>query len=225
MNMSALFKRTFAASGIAISALCVVTWRAVSLTMELRRISFRIYRGSPLSPTHICMNSWGISHTNTSPFWISNQGTNTATLYAVTGDKRQESIPAQRLCRHPKNGNASRPTGQVDNANTSSFLVRNGGDGASAHFIFANLNGTISAWDSGTTAFIQVTTPGAVYTGLAINNTGTLLYAANNAAGSYRCLQQLLRTGEPRPSAFATPAAISAESRPVQRGGHQRRIL
>ena len=28
----------------------------------------------------ILQNSWGISHTNTSPFWISNQVTNTATL-------------------------------------------------------------------------------------------------------------------------------------------------
>ncbi len=57
----------------------------------------------------------------------------------------------------------------------------NGGDGGSAHFIFANLNGTISAWDTGTTAFIQVTTPGAVYTGLAINGAQTRLYAANDA--------------------------------------------
>ena len=48
-------------------------------------------------------------------------------------------------------------------------------------FIFANLNGTISAWDTGPTAFIQVTTPGAVYTGLAINGAQTRLYAANGA--------------------------------------------
>ena len=48
-------------------------------------------------------------------------------------------------------------------------------------FIFANLNGTISAWDKGPTAFIQVTTPAAVYTGLAINGPQTRLYAANGA--------------------------------------------
>src|SRR5437868_14030788 len=29
-------------------------------------------------------NPWGISHSSTSPFWSSNQGTSTATLYAVT---------------------------------------------------------------------------------------------------------------------------------------------
>src|ERR1700731_249758 len=31
-------------------------------------------------------NPWGMSHTATSPFWTSNQGTNTTTLFAVTPD-------------------------------------------------------------------------------------------------------------------------------------------
>src|SRR6478609_3817675 len=31
------------------------------------------------------VNPWGFSHSATSPFWISNQGDNTTTLYAVTG--------------------------------------------------------------------------------------------------------------------------------------------
>src|ERR1700730_869517 len=73
------------------------------------------------------------------------------------------------------------PTGQVANTNTSSFAVGNGGNGASANFVFANLNGPISAWNGGQTAFIQATTPGASYTGLAINQAQTQLYAANSA--------------------------------------------
>jgi uncharacterized protein (TIGR03118 family) len=73
------------------------------------------------------------------------------------------------------------PTAQVNNGNMSSFAVGNGGNNGSAHFIFANLNGTISAWDTGPIAFIQVTTPGAVYTGLAINGAQTRIYAANDA--------------------------------------------
>jgi hypothetical protein len=87
--------------------------------------------------------------------------------------------------RHPPTGNiaiptsggepAQGPTGQVanQNPNPSSFPVGGGGNGGSAHFIFANLNGTISAWDTGATAFIQVTTPGANYSGLAINQAQT----------------------------------------------------
>ncbi|MDE3180023.1 MAG: TIGR03118 family protein [Acidobacteriota bacterium] len=61
-------------------------------------------------------------------------------------------------------------------------------------FIFANLNGQISGWNPGSTAGLStslvevnnsVTTPPptTVYTGLAINATGTLLYAANYNAG------------------------------------------
>jgi len=103
-------------------------------------------------------------------------------------------------------------TGQVANTNTSSFLVGNGGDGASAHFIFANLNGTISAWDMGQNAFTQVTTPNASYTGLAINQAQTRLYAANGAgSGSIDVFNSsftqvpLVTLG---PNAFATPSQV-----------------
>ena len=128
------------------------------------------------------VNPWGVSHSPTSPFWVSNQGKNTATLYAVTDETNVTKVPINGtgIVNIPKTAAGPQgPTGQVNNANTSSFLVK-GGDGKSAHFIFANLNGTISAWDAGPTAFIQVTTPGAVYTGLAINGAQTRLYAADD---------------------------------------------
>ena len=136
-------------------------------------------------------NSWGVSHSSTSPFWTSNQGTSTTTLFMVTGQSQVTKV----LAVNPPTGNIAipttaagpqGPTGQVSNTNTSSFPVGgNGGNGGSAHFIFANLNGTISAWDIGPTTIIQATTPGAVYTGLAINGSQTMLYAANDAgAGS-----------------------------------------
>src|SRR5262245_60406004 len=100
------------------------------------------------------------------------------------------------------------PTCQVANTNTSSFPV-NGGDGNSAHFIFANLNGTISAWDTGPTAFTQVTTPGAVYTGLAINQAQTRLYAANSAGlGSINVFNSSFTPMNLGPNAFATPSQV-----------------
>ncbi len=70
------------------------------------------------------------------------------------------------------------PTGQVNNS-SGAFVV----GGAPANFLFANLNGTISAWNRGlgTAAQIAATTPGAVYTGLAIDNTSARLYAANGS--------------------------------------------
>ena len=42
---------------------------------------------------------------------------------------------------------------------------------------------TIGAWNGGQSAVIQATTPGAVYTGVAINSGQTRLYAANGAGG------------------------------------------
>jgi uncharacterized protein (TIGR03118 family) len=129
-------------------------------------------------------NPWGMSHSPTSPFWTSNQGTSTATLYAVTDKTNVKKFPinppADDVLIPTTAGGPQGPTGQVNNTNTSSFPVNHGGDGGFAHFIFANLNGTISAWDKGPTAFIQHQTPGAVYTGLAINGAQTRLYAAND---------------------------------------------
>ena len=82
-----------------------------------------------------------------------------------------------------------------------------GGNSASANFIFANLNGTISAWNTGANAFVQATTPGAVYTGLAINQAQTQLYAANTAgAGSVNVFNSSFAPA----GTIATPADISA---------------
>jgi uncharacterized protein (TIGR03118 family) len=94
----------------------------------------------------------------------------------------------------------------------TSFPVGNGGNGAFAHFIFANLNGTISAWNTGTTAFVQplATISGASYTGLAINQAQTQLYAANNAAGTIDVFSSTFAPVSLGSNAFATPAAISA---------------
>jgi len=129
------------------------------------------------------VNPWGVSHSTTSPFWVSNQGM--TTLYSVTDatniTKVNINAPAGFVAIAKTPQGPQGPTGQVSNTNTASFPVNNGGDGGSAHFIFANLNGTISAWDTGPTEFIQVTTPGALYTGLAINGPQTRLYAANGA--------------------------------------------
>jgi len=123
-------------------------------------------------------NPWGMSFSATSPFWVSDQGKNLATLYrinagVITKVGLEVAIPTTA-------GPAQGPTGQVNNG-TTLFPV----NGTAANFIFANLNGTISAWNNsaGTTAQIKATTPGAVYTGLAqgSNASGPFLYAANGA--------------------------------------------
>jgi uncharacterized protein (TIGR03118 family) len=136
----------------------------------------------------LLVNPWGISRSPTSPFWTSNQGTNSSTLYAVTGSTNVSqvlSVNANGFVAIPTTAAGPQgPTGQVNNTNTASFQLTPGTPSTSSSFIFANLNGTISGWAGGTTSTIQVSTPGAAYTGLAINTAGTRLYAANNAGGN-----------------------------------------
>ncbi len=113
-------------------------------------------------------NPWGMSFSATSPFWTSNQATNTSTLYGATGTPNAlvVSVPGG-------------PTGQVFAGGTS-FLEPNG---STPNFVFATISGSIYAWNNGngTTAQLTATTAGATYTGLAIgsNTSGSFLYAAN----------------------------------------------
>jgi len=119
-------------------------------------------------------NPWGVSFSATSPFWVSNQATGTATLYDGAGNITPlvVTIPAGA----PPNG----PTGQVFNNASTGFLV----NGTKSNFIFDTLGGTIAAWNgsAGTTAVQMAATPGAIYTGLAQDTAGgsTFLYAANS---------------------------------------------
>ena len=135
----------------------------------------------------LLVNPWGLSRSPTSPFWTSNQGTNTSTLYAITGSTNVTQVlgvNANGFVGIPTTAAGPQgPTGQVANTNTASFQLTPGNASTSARFIFADLNGTISGWAGGLTSTIQVTTPGAVYTGLAINSAGTRLYAADSAGG------------------------------------------
>jgi uncharacterized protein (TIGR03118 family) len=125
-------------------------------------------------------NPWGTAFSADGSFSIANQQTNTTSLYAVTqAGVRAESptVAIPTTAAGPQG-----PTGEASN-DTSSFLV----NGTPASFLYANLNGTISAWNSsaGTTAQVEATTIGATYTGLDMESTtaGDFLYAANPKQG------------------------------------------
>src|SRR5436190_16709350 len=156
----------------------------------------------------VLKNPWGLSHSATSPIWISDQGTSVTGLYninaaGVTKVNQVSILPG---------GVGTGPTGQVNNSNTSAFILTNS---VAASFIFANLNGTISAWNNGlgfTQAQIKVTTPGAAYTGLAIgsNASGPLLYAANGPQNRIDVFNSTFGPAGLPAGAFATPAAVTA---------------
>jgi len=124
------------------------------------------------------INPWGISHSPTSPFWISDNGSGVSTLYNGGGTKIGLTVTI------PPAGDAA-PTGQVFNGTSGDFKI----GGTKPNFIFDGEDGRITGWAGafGTTAHIAVdnSAAGAVYKGLAIGNDGTknLLYAANFNSG------------------------------------------
>jgi uncharacterized protein (TIGR03118 family) len=214
MNKSALFKKSLVTATIILSTLYAGAWRAEASPYVQTDLVSDISGLATITDLEL-VNPWGVAFSATSPFWTSNQSTSTATLYAVTGNTSVTKTiinPPSGFVEIPTTASGPQgPTGSVNNVNTTSFLVGNGGNGAFAHFIFANLNGTISAWDTGTTAFIQATTPGASYTGLAVNQAQTQLYAANNAGtGSINVFNSSFAPVSLGAGAFATPTAISA---------------
>jgi uncharacterized protein (TIGR03118 family) len=170
---------------IAVGAFCAETGQALAGYLQTNLVSDIPGLATITDP--LLVNPWGMSRSPTSPFWTSNQGTNSATLYAVTGSTTVSqvlNVNANGFVAIPTTvAGPQGPTGQVNNTNMNSFQLTPGIASTSSRFIFADLNGTISGWAGGLTSTIRVTTPGAVYTGLAINTAGTRLYAADNAGG------------------------------------------
>ena len=116
-------------------------------------------------------NPWGVSFSDMSPFWVSDNGTGRATLYTGAGDKIPLTVTIPGIA-----GSTSAPTGQVFNSSTSFN---------SDLFIFASEDGIISGWRGalGTTAEVLTDQSGAgsVYKGLAIATVGghQYLYATD----------------------------------------------
>jgi uncharacterized protein (TIGR03118 family) len=135
------------------------------------------------------VNPWGVSNLPGSPFWISNQGTGTSTLYSITGSTGV--APANFFPPNSVAIPAPGPTGQVANPGTSFLINPFPATTAStpALFIFANLNGAIYAWNGsnidGVTnpAVLAAPSTGGSFTGLAINSADNKLYAADGNGG------------------------------------------
>src|SRR5580693_404283 len=119
------------------------------------------------------VNAWGMSFSATSPFWISDNGTGLATLYAVTNDSSGSPHVAKQGLQVTIAGDGF-PTGQIFN-DTGAFN--------NDIFIFAGEDGFISGWRGalGTTAELLVARTNAVYKGITLDtNMGApLLVLAN----------------------------------------------
>jgi uncharacterized protein (TIGR03118 family) len=130
------------------------------------------------------VNPWGIAHSPTSPFWVSDNHTGVSTLYDGSGAPVPLVVTIPPPAGSPA-GTVSSPTGQVFNG-TSDFVITAGTKSAPALFIFDSEDGTLSGWNTNVDATNAVVTvdrssAGAVYKGLAIGSSGSanFLYAAN----------------------------------------------
>ena len=112
------------------------------------------------------INPWGIAFGPTGILWVANNGTGTSTTYNTAG-VGQPTIVSVPTANGTGNGT---PTGITFN-NTADFNVL--GTGA-AKFIFADEDGVITAWTSGTSARVVAnrTSQNAVYKGVAIGSSG-----------------------------------------------------
>lgn len=106
--------------------------------------------GTNAPDTHL-VNAWGLTALQPSPFWVSDNGTGFSTLYDGAGNNQLLNVVIPASASSPA-GTAGSPTGTVGNntvfANPTNFVFKSDVTGQSgpALFIFATLDGTISAW-------------------------------------------------------------------------------
>ena len=126
-------------------------------------------------------NPWGISHSGTSPFWVSDNSSGKATVYTVNPVTNATTISAL-VVTIPGDGSV---TGQVNNT-TTGFN--------SDPFLFVSEDGTVSGWRGalGTTAeTLQPGNASNVYKGdaLGVVSGNSYLYAANFRNGTIDVLK------------------------------------
>ncbi len=141
-------------------------------------VSNQVKEGSN-PPDPFLVNAWGLTYGPGGPFWISDNGSGWSTLYNGNGSK----VPLNVFIPAASGNGPGSPTGiAFNNPGDGEFQVQNW----PSIFLFATLDGTISGWapqSNPNAAIIAVTTPGAVYTGLAITSkpSGNVIFAADNA--------------------------------------------
>jgi uncharacterized protein (TIGR03118 family) len=113
------------------------------------------------------VNSWGLSRSSTSPWWVADNGPGLSTLYNGSGTKQGlvVTIPTGDASVSP----TGTPTGTIYNGSSVDFLLA---PGKPALFMFVTEDGTISGWNPGvnaTAAVIKVNEmSNSVFKGMAV---------------------------------------------------------
>jgi uncharacterized protein (TIGR03118 family) len=157
--------------------LIVLTWcPALAFAQHYTQTNLVSNTGvAPVVPDPNLRNAWGLVHSPTSPWWISNNASGTSTLInasttPVTLPSLVVTIPAPP--GQPGNGT---PTGMVFNGSPTDFLLA---PMKPALFIWVTEDGTVAAWNPGVNptkavlkadnSQIPTAAAGAVYKGVTI---------------------------------------------------------
>jgi uncharacterized protein (TIGR03118 family) len=183
------YKRRIAAvvglAAVALAALVGGGSAAASGTHGFRQINLvsDIPGKAQITDSHL-VNPWGLAFGPTTPIWVSDNGTDVATLYTGgTGGMPPNIVPL--VVSVPQGA----PTGQVFNGTNGFQLSIGDGMRQPARFIVDSEAGVISAWTNANplpTQFRQkLAVPGAVFKGLAIGffDGHPAVYATDFAGG------------------------------------------
>jgi uncharacterized protein (TIGR03118 family) len=140
-------------------------------------------------------NPWGIDFGPTTPLWVSNQGSNTLTLYRGA-TKTTPGVETLELVIK-----ANSPTGMLFNP-TTKFVIKQGGKRAPANFLMnenvppgdpSKATGQVTGWSSAsappppTTTVVKASADRGTYSGLALipstHKRGPRLLAINDGVG------------------------------------------
>jgi uncharacterized protein (TIGR03118 family) len=169
------------------SASATLTVTAASAAMVTELVS-NVAGGSATHVDTNLVNPWGVSipaAPSTAPAWVSNNGSQTSTLYDGNGVPQPTATPLIVNLAASAGGAAFDPTGIVANSSATDFVVSAGGKSGSSAFIFDGTGGMIAGWSPSVDVTHAVTmytdAGGAVYKGLAIaaNNGALFLYATD----------------------------------------------
>ncbi len=171
----------------------------------------------------LVINPWGIDFGPATPLWVSNQGSNSLTLY------RGATPASPTAVKVPLEIKADSPTGMVFNP-TDRFVITQGGKTAPANFLMnenlfteTSSTGEVTAWSNAsappppTTTVVKATKPNSFYLGMALlpatHKRGPRLLVANGA-GSIDVFDGQFRAKNLGSKAFRDPKADKLKAAP-----------
>jgi uncharacterized protein (TIGR03118 family) len=178
MEVLHMARRTFALlAGVCLLMVAALPVTAANVNSQNAFVVTNLQSDVPGRAAHTdadLVNGWGIAALPTSPWWVADNGTHKSTLY-----NGNTGLKLGLIVDIAGDGGPADPTGIVSNT-SSEFAISDAPGTPATKFIFDSEDGTVSAWNGGTTSVVKATsTNGAIYKGLATGTVGSGAAAKN----------------------------------------------